>query len=605
MRISRAISPVISTVFMIALIVASTSAVMVFLQYSEGTASVTTEDGPAQGQDTTTASSQSVSFEVSKFAKNLNDTYYSSIELKIDYTGPDAYILVYDVDIYVDGIRLDDYSEWVIVDSAAEYTTSGGKFTGYKQLVNTSIVYKVNLTDSSNALARLPLNTGFTYTVALGNTDGDIVEILTETHISVNIFTPVMYNISVLHYKQDINDPNSMLATIINMVKELNGSNKLYYRLNNLTNVYDTSKAFNGTAIAEWSDLVINAEWAVSTNAAAEMMNIYLSGKPMLMIGKVLQLYKDGNVDNSTTQSITGVWYTPHTKNYKTKKYYLTGNYTWSKTNDYLLQSLQGSITFYDNQDYLRSIGKYDDSTNQTTSYGITKYQVYKRAKRSNPPESKWAGNGSLVVSKAANVTASNITLGEVITVPVDDRIFDGAERQILVRNAILSLLVETNRLDPVGTLSIISNKLTDITVPAKKKNPTYWSLQVSFQVLDADVPTTGLNLVYTLPGKYKYTNPNPVVYISRSMGSTVSQSFAVVSKTITLDLSAILSGNLKQGEIVTLLFTGFGEKVKNKNKCYDWTATLNYQQFDLTSQVSEQTAQMKIPSKKYPSYLC
>ncbi len=591
---------------MIALIVASTSAVMVFLQYSENTSSVTSEDGPSQGQDTTTASSQSVSFEVAKFAKNLNDTYYSSIELRVDYTGPDAYILVYDVDIYVDGIRLDDYSEWVIVDSAAEYTTSNGEFTGYKQLANTSIVYKVNLTDSSNTLARLPMNTGFTYTVALGDINGEIVEVLTETHISVNIYNPVVYNVSVLHYGQDIDDPDSMLATIINMVKELNGSNKLYYRLNNETNVYDTSEDFNGTAIAEWSDLIINAEWVVSTDAAAEMMKIYLSGKPMLMIGRVIEdLYDDDNVDNSTTQSITGVWYTPHTKEYKEKKYYLTGSYTWAKTNDYLLQSLQGSITLYDNQEYLWSIGKYDDSNNQTTSYGITEYQIYKRAKRSHPPEIKWAGNGSLVVSKAANVTASNITLGEVITVPVDDRIFDQAERDILVRNSILSLLVETNRLDPIGKLSITENKLTDITVPTRKKNPTYWSLQVSFQVLDADLPTTGLSLVYTLPEKYKYTNPHPVVYISRSMGSTVSQSFSVVSKTITLDLSTILSGNLKQGEIVTLLFTGFGEKVRNKNKCYDWTATLNYQQFDLTSQVSEQTSQMKIPSKKYPSYLC
>ncbi len=590
---------------MIALIVASSSAVMVFLQYSESASSVTTEDGPAQGQDTTTANSQSVSFEVAKFAKNLNDTYYSSIELKIDYAGPDAYILVYDVDIYVDGIRLDDYAEWVIVDSAAEYTSSGGKFTGYKQLANTSIVYKVNLTDSSNTLARLPLNTGFTYTVALGDVNGEIVEVLTETHISVNIYSPVVYNISVLHYKQDINDPNSMLATIINMIKELNGSNKLYYRLNNLTNVYDTSKNFNGTAIAEWSDLVINAEWAVSTNAAAEMMKIYLSGKPMLMIGRLIELYKDDNVDNSTTQSITGVWYTPHTKKYKTKKYYLTGNYTWAKTSDYLLQSLQGSITINNDQDYLRSIGKYDDSTNQTTSYGVTEYQVYKRAKRSKPPESKWSGNGSLVVSKAANVTASNITLGEVITVPVDDRIFDGAERDILVRNAVLSLLVETNRLDPVGKLSVIANKLTDITVPTKKKGNTYWSLQVSFQVLDADVPTTGLSLVYNLPDKYKYKNSNPVLYISRSTGSTVSQTFSVVSRTITVDLSTSLTGNLKQGEIVTLLFTGFGEKVKDKKKCYDWTVTLDYQLFDLTSQVAEQTSQMRIPSRKYPSYLC
>ena len=106
-------------------------------------------------------------------------------------------------------------------------------------------------------------DTTFSYQAKVGSTAG-IVEYLVENEeISKIKFNVIKYNISIIHFNQDINDPNSGLGYWNDVMRDNNGSNKIFFLFDETQDLYDISLndlvGLNLTAFAEQYQMVIFA----------------------------------------------------------------------------------------------------------------------------------------------------------------------------------------------------------------------------------------------------------------------------------------------------------------------------------------------------------
>lgn len=603
MKYRHAVSPIVAMMLIIVMTVAGAGAVALIYNNFVNTDS-TFDTTDATTLSAYTQSDINATLEISKLARMPDASYFSSIDLTVDFNGPEPYIYIFDIDLVVDGIKLDTYAEWSIVDwGDAERTTNQyNQFTGYKQAQGTSVTYKVNLTDSSVIFARLGVKSGFDYEVVVGTEQGIVSAVLKDIQLSTNVFNDVTYKVALLNYKQTLTDPTSVIAKLQTILVDLNGTNKIYFLFNNATDIYDTNNGLNGTYIGETYDIVINAEWAINIDVATEYQKIYELATPMVFLGALDALYNDNKIANSTTYDITGTWYTPDTNSYSDKRYSLISNYTISSAMDPILASIRGiSGTFASTLNSLHSIGWVNSSRSDIIRYGIINYDLYYQQKPKKPLILENQYMGGLLALRRQNLTANH---REVITLPYEDDIMDDSFRNIIWRNIILTVVLEPERVSPQASVHSNSDTITDWSKVGRKY---YFSFVLNFTVVEGDIKDGSLLLDYQIPTVYKIKDGSSYTTTIRVGNQAPITTTITVDRQnhFTLNISSLVTGNIVQNTQISIKFFDIILNKKPSKNCQEWIATFSFERLDSTVDTVDAYSYKKVPLSASDTPIC
>ncbi len=556
---TRAISPAIATILLIALSVVAAVSVSVVLQSIDMNNQGYDTSGALIGANSsvTAANDVSVSISINKLAYNLqifaeeNKKYYTRIEVNVNYTGsplnPD-YIYVMDFDIYVYGLKLDDISPWKIstANGADPQFDSNGNFVGYQQAKNTTATYKIELEDISKKDARIFEANSFVYEVKFGLTPGIITNTVSKEELSKVVFNTVMYNVSIVHYGQDKTDPNSALAYWIDAINYQNGSNKLYFRFNEASDIYDSSagdlNGLNMTWFTTYYQLVIFAEWAVVKEESTFAKIVHEAGIPLLFGGTITFFDRSGagalQVINSTAQEeITGL--TP--ASYTGRRERSSSNYySFNTSSSPLVLGISGATE----DPYLDEYGfdAVDLAPNsKADTYGTAHIELYDRRGRL-----KYNHTGPMLTKVDANITTGE---GMVITYVIQHTL--ATYSQTVFRNIIFSAFKDDDRIRLTKASLSIDSWVKNVS----SRNDAF-NIQIQLSVINGDIKNNTLTYTLNMDRDIRWRGTSYTASVI--IGTTViSIPYTIDRGTefdqIYLDIGSHYNGNIVEGTVIKI----------------------------------------------------
>ncbi len=355
----RAVSPVVSSMLLIALIVAAGVSVMVVLDNANTVPTVETTDNELTPSNNLRTDKLNISISLQRSSFDLSiyqsegKKYYTSLSVSVDYYGlsnDPAFIYIADVDVFVYGEKLDEIASWEIdsssITGAEIQFDNNGDIAGYRQAINSTATYIVNLSDKDIKNARIFVDTTFTYKAKIGTeidaTSGrfTITQSVENEEISKIVFNTIYKTVNIFHYGQKINDKITALYEWVDVLNTYNGSNKVYFLFDEKANVFDIKKdeqntrIANVTEFANSTDLVIFAEWAIHKDASAFVQKLFDLNVPMTFGGSVRKIWK--KIDTQLTEDIIGV--IPNVAKHKVKSKWATFS------NSYKFYSVQSNL---------------------------------------------------------------------------------------------------------------------------------------------------------------------------------------------------------------------------------------------------------------------
>ncbi len=361
----RAVSPVISSMLLIALIVAAGVSIMVVLDNANTVPTVETNDDALNIFGGLPSDELNISISLLKSSIDLsiyqseNKKYYTSLSVTIDYYGMNSdpvFIYIADIDVFVYGEKLDEISPWIIdstaITGAEIQFDNNGDIAGYRQTINSTATYIVNLSDKDIKNARIFYETSFSYRAKIGTeidaTSGRfaITQSVENEEISKIVFNTIYKTVSIFHYAQSLIDTTSALYQWVDILNTYNGSNKIYFLFDS-SDIYDISqneqntRIANVTEFANSTDLVIFAEWAIHTSASAFVQTIFDLNVPMTFGGSVRNIWD--SIDATLTEQIIGVIPNVVQHNFNPRWSTITNSYQFYSVQSNLLVDIAGT----------------------------------------------------------------------------------------------------------------------------------------------------------------------------------------------------------------------------------------------------------------------
>ena len=162
----RSTSPVIAILFIIILVIAGGGLIAGVLHSGIFDYSFTSEAQLAENDPKI-----SLSVDNRIMVELDNGLYYNTIDVVLQFSGPHSELYVFDFDIIVDGTKLDEIEEWLILSTDSSVTFTKGRFTGYFQEQG-SERYTIGLLDSDNQFAHLKTQNDYSVEVTVGHEKG-------------------------------------------------------------------------------------------------------------------------------------------------------------------------------------------------------------------------------------------------------------------------------------------------------------------------------------------------------------------------------------------------------------------------------------------------
>ena len=582
-RSHRGISPVIATILMITISIAAAATVSVVLSNFQNNTSSSTSDNYNLGTGGSTSSGISVDSQIIKLSTDsqlklngLND--YTKLSINVTYTGSAAYIYIIDFDVIVFGDKLDDFSLWSITGATgAFYTSKDGNYAGYKQANGTSAVYTVEVADINNARARVPYQTSFTYEIKIGQTPGEISQVIQKTHEARTIFNAVYYNVAILHH--------GTIATVDSAAYQfdqtlrfstLNGTNRLFYLYDPAKDAYDyTAGPLNATYLALTYDIVIVDKWAVPVQLSSVLEYLHKNGTRLIFYGDLIEFGTTKAtvapmINATATEDITGVipaMYDPNTN--PTGRGWKTTDNGYSFTNDQvgLLFGLQ-SASFSEINSWagfgtgdtygLDAATLTGNSSMQVSVFGTAYYNF-----DSSRDGTYWSHVGPMLVE---NEQVTN-EYGRVITYVWKTRInmggatvADSSHLDRLRRNMISSIIAEDDRLANTQPAQISIDSL-DFSFTSN----TRFNVYVFATVTEGTVKNGTLNFEIDMPDMLNFSMWNLFqtvdIQIQTDPAATpisLTQSLDLGNgNVVNIDIGAVYAPSLPTGTQIMLMLPG------------------------------------------------
>ncbi|MHA2250821.1 MAG: hypothetical protein ACXAD7_10675 [Candidatus Kariarchaeaceae archaeon] len=580
----RAISPAIATLLLITIAVAGSAAIATI---------VSNLDSESQGVDTASVSFGSTSgssFQGSLtlhsltvnpilFQQGIDD--YVRLIVKLDYTGEYDQIYVYDLDIYVYGEKLDDFSQWSIVKAADADTGSilnqvqdeDGSFLGYVQEKETSALYTIDISDMNNRLGRLSRHVSFVYSLKVGNTPGIVSHLFINEELSKTVFNAIWYRVGIFHHNQDPLDTSTAFSGWENTLSDINGTNKAYFNYSRSRDSFDTSgdlSSINATAMGEEYDIVISANWAIVPEVSNIFNSIHSSNTSMLFYGSIIHNNVYQNLNTTASEVISGLTPTPSLVSIPGglgRLFYVSSNsYSFNSSTDLLMLTLSGQSGITDDIEARDAATRF---SSEISSYGEMTYDV----------DPRWGGGstfdhtGPLLTVKEKNATAST---GISITFTGNHLTIQSEHANAIRRNMMFRALESTERLSETYG----EYYFTQLDVSRFWRWVTF---DIAGSVIGGDVLDNTLIITLMMDGNFDWNSFAGSADIN--IGSTLYQNvpFTIdssgVNDTIVFDLGALHSGNIADGTGVSITFT---QRLRRNNNAipdsYEWRVDAEYQ---------------------------
>lgn len=579
-RNTRGVSPVIAIILLIAIGIAGGSAVLLVLNAANDQ-QIQAESKLADSESSGTVS---VDFSITQLSRDpsltvTNVTDYSIVIIGVVNTGSKAvYIIDFDISVY--GEKLDDYSPWTITGATgATYQSSGGFYLGYKQDVDTTAQYTVQIEDLNNTLGRIPFQTTFTYQIKYGETAGIIEHISQKERISKVIFNAIFYNIALFHYRQNWTQLDASGQWEITL-QEVNTTNNLFFLYNRESDAYeynttDIVNPINITAFAKKYDVVLMDRWAVPFSIDSILTDLHRAGVPILFYGGLDPLVTSGadiptKINFTATLDLNGVTPQPYIGTspcpipMKKNSCGSQNTYTFKNSLDNVLYGISGqtfnetgiAIDIWDLADvYGFDIANFTTNELEFEVFGTTlhEYHSTSRTKNFTPQNLIYNQTGVILTHKSA---VENQT-GEVYTY-----IWKTNEDLPLDRTG--DIYDKYGRITSSGHLSSIRfNMLTSVTSAVDRILET-----------EATVVITSINIDF----KFSFTN----LIFDFEINGLVTEA-AVLQNSLTLSLNLPDGINFKDSnETYHLYIDGSLTDAWSNHKVF-FNAVDNIMDFDLT----------------------
>ena len=604
----RGVSPVVAIMLLIAIGIAGGAGVSVILSNVTDDPStfeskiVISESESSKDLD---VSISSLSTDFSLILSNVTD--YTSIAIMVqNNVGSDIYVIDFDILVY--GEKLDDYSPWTITDaSGATYTSSEGKYAGYKQNTDTMAIYNVDIEDVNNTLARLPNDTTFTYQVKYGTEPGVISKFRYEQQESKVIFEVIFFNVSIFHWGSTF-AASSAAGQYEQSLTSLNGTNKMFFRYSRANDAFDVSDSnvvsnLNITQLNRFYDLVIVDKWVVPQGAGDVIEQLHGNGTNLIFYGGLVEF--DQNLQNVNT--IYGMIDLPRTLNITglVPDFYFGGGVKGSVNGYRFYSGSDSALAGHSGESFdeipsnkankvqgdLKAVDAADLGviTEAFDVLGNATYKLYKKDLPNQivPANLLWENNGPLLIRKNRVINESGLVYSfvwkhnEIIK---DNKATKTNPTHLAsIRKAmILSTLGESVReLYTYAELSIDAITL-DVQNAMNKK----FDIQISATVLNADINGGTLYVTLDLPDLYdwKTTVGKFNVYIDGNLVIN-KKDYAINSDgRIYLDIGGNYTQNLIKGStIIIVLREKFGDgKWMDLNTAdttaYDWKVEASFE---------------------------
>ncbi|MHA2091630.1 MAG: type IV pilin N-terminal domain-containing protein [Candidatus Kariarchaeaceae archaeon] len=581
----RAVSPVISSLLLIALAIAGASTVAIIMSNSQDTAPTIDSSlniGSSSGSTYKgTLTLEGLTKDPILFQEGIND--YVRITVKLDYTGDYDKIYAMDLDIHEYGVKLDDFSQWSVVKAEDAETgnplpiisDSNGNFLGYEQSKGTSALYTVEVTDRSIELGRLEKDAAFTYVLKVGSEPGIISHLFSNEELSKTVFNVIWYKVAIIHDGQDSGDTATALSQWQTTLRDINGTNRAFFNYTETRDAYDSSLGpINGTALGEEYDIVISAEWAIQPSLSTTFSEIHSSNSSLIFYGSIIPNSIYQNFNATASAEISGVIPSPNPANIPSgligSLFYTSDNsYTFNSTNDMLLLTLSGQSGTPDD------IQAYDAAT-LASGYGLSTYaeityDVNRRWGQGN--RDVFDHTGPLLVLKSENFTAGT---GRTITFTGNHQVILASHGDALRRNMVFKIIESTERLsETTGEFHFNSFEVG-----------RFWRFvffDATGSVTGGDILDNTLQLTFMFEGNFDWNSFNGQADIT--VGSTTINNlpFTIdnsgVNDTIFIDIGANYVGNIVEGSTIHISFTQLLRRNNNRiPDDYDWRVDAVYQ---------------------------
>ncbi len=582
-RSKRAVSPVVSTILLIALTSASIGGVAIIMSNinAEGLPTANTDDASI-GANSGVALDEDISIDLSiaKLSYNLmifaneGKKYYTSITIQVDYTGTiftPNYIYLIDFDIFVYGQKLDEVSSWTIelATGASLVTDADDKFAGFEQAKGSSATYVVEVEDPDNQESRIFEESNFQYQAKVGLEPGVITHQFIQEEVSKVQFNNVYYNIAIVHTGQLVSDPTSGIAYWLDALNFHNGSSNLFLLFNENIDLYDTSvlSTLNFTAFAEYYNAVIFAEWGIHIDAVTFATYMHEHSMPMLFAGTIADT--STSIDDTAQNMITGV--TPNSHFKREKEF--SNSYYFNTSTDYLLLGISGQ----GDDGYIDYYG-YDAALltgTNITQYGEVHIELYNQAWR--PPV--FEHTGPFLVRKDADLLSGT---GMTITYIINHAA--ASHSQTVFRNMIFSAFHDEDRI-----LTSVASMTIDSWVKIVAGDDKSFSIMITSTVIDGDIKADTLTFSLKMDKDIKWKSSSYVASL-RVAGNLIENVEYTVADGLSFDLITIDIGleygsDIPEGSSIIIYLPQSDEMsvIRNTNleSNYDWISLFEWLSLD------------------------
>lgn len=550
----KGLSPVVSTILLIALVVVAVSATVAIFNDVDSAPDPDIQTGI--GANSTIALSEDITVEISIFKLSYNlyifsetgKKYYTSITIQVEYIGIDGIhpseIYVKDFDIFVYGQKLDEISPWEITGTtgAEIVTNSDNQFVGYKHTMNTIATYVVEVQDTDNIGALVYEETSFSYKAKVGTVPDRVTHTFLNEELSKVVFSKVVYNVSIIHNNQDYQDPTSGVAYWMDAIDFHNGSNSMYFLMDTASDMYDVTAGdltgLNMTWFTSYYQIVIFAEWGIHDAASAFAETVHESGVTLLMGGTVTDI--SGNLNNTASEYISGV--TPNVYGQRQRN---SANWVqFNDTSDLLVLGLSGvrEDPYIDDYGY--------DAANLVPDSGAIQLGI-SHIELSFLWWTRFTHEGPMLVDKSMNVTTGT---GRVITFILNHATSTNSET--IFRNMLFASVNDEERII-MSTADIQFDEWT-FTV----NNYREFNIYLSVTVTDADIMADTLKYTLIMDKDLSWRDLSGTAAVVVD-GTPLSMPYTIVEGTdfdyLELEIGLAYGADIIEGSVITILLPDAG----------------------------------------------
>lgn len=606
MRSNRGVSPIVASMMMIALVVVGGSTVALIIGNSDSTPTIDTTDSSLDSI-ITTYGDLNVNISLAKSAYDLTlyqlegKKYYTSLTITLAYSGENgdpSYIYVSDFDIFVYGEKLDEIASWEIdptsVVGATVHRDIDGRVAGYKQAKNSAATYVVKLTDTSITNARIYYDTSFTYKAEIG-TDVDPVtgefninQIVENEEISKIVFNTIYKHVTIFHYGQKSSDTTSALNYWMDVIRDNNGSNKIYFLFDAKNDVYDTkngdhNRIGNITDFAIKTNLVIFAEWAIHRDETSFVRQLHNLNVPLTFGGSVRKIVD--RIDYTATQQVIGVIPHPFDNTwFDAKHMIITNSYYFLTTPSNLLVDIYGAGEPAYVEQYARDAA-YVDTNNNDEIINLGRSDILGQFKYTLATFYNHSQGALLTLKNANETTGTSLVTSLVINHQA------AALSKTAFRNMLFYAFQDPERI-------IISNARLDITsftMTDRIRNYRFYrtredpAFSITAQVSGGNIDGHSLNLTLNMDRDIKIKDDK--YKASVKIGNTIlSIPFKIIktknARVINLQIGKYYPDMVYDGEIIEVQIPNKGAinteaVIENWWYLYSWNVAIEYKTSD------------------------